>query len=378
VELLVGGAYASSLDADSDGAEGRFYLWTKAEILALAGPSLGERLCQHLGVTTEGNFEEEPGKNVLTRQGEDDDELRQGKRLLLAARAKRPRPFRDDKILLGWNALAVSGLAKGGAILGDEVLLRRARRVIDTLATNLRDGSGRLLRSFLNGPSDIPAFSEDYAALALAYLDLFDATWHPDDLHWAKELATGLIDRFYLPELGAMALASSDSVPLVHRPLSLYDNAVPGATGLALSLFLRLQALTGEARFGETAQAIVERQASAVAENPFGFGQLLCGLYDDSHPAIELIIVGDPADPRTRALVQPARSLYAPNRLTVVFAPGRPPPDLARSLSEGREGVSEPTAFVCRGQSCLLPTTDPQALRACLDDKSIAKLESSR
>jgi uncharacterized protein YyaL (SSP411 family) len=122
----------------------------------------------------------------------------------------------------------------------------------------------------------------------------------------------------------------------------------------------------------------VERQAGAVAENPFGFGQLLCGLYDDSHAAIELIVVGDPADPRTRALVQPARSLYAPNRLTVVFAPGKPPPDLARSLWEGLEGISEPTAFVCRGQTCLLPTTDPQALRASLDDKSIAKLESSR
>ncbi len=374
-ELRVGDAYASSLDADSDGAEGRFYLWTKAEIVALAGPNLGERLCAALGVTAEGNFEEDPGENVLSWHGDskgDDEALRRGKRLLLDARAKRPRPFRDDKVLLGWNALAVSALAKGGAILDDPALIERARRTLDMLETHLRDGSGGLVRSFLNGPSDVPAFSEDYAALALAHLDLFEVAWRSADLARAKELGHALIDRFYLADLGAMALAAADGVPLVHRSLSLYDNAVPGATGLALSLFLRLHALTEEARFAETAKAIVERQAGAVAENPFGFGQLLCGLYDDAHVPVELIVTGDPADPRTRALLQPLRDLYAPNRMTVVFPAGKAPADLARSLWEGKEGFTEPTAFVCRGMTCLPPITDPQKLRSALNDKSIA------
>jgi uncharacterized protein len=370
-ELRVGDAYASSLDADSEGVEGKFYVWTRAEVLAVCGPKLGERMCAALGVTEEGNFEEVPKASVLSHRGGDGPEpaeLREGRRMLLAARGKRARPFRDDKILAGWNALTVSALARGAAILDDAELLRRARRVMNALVSQLRDGSGRWMRSALNGPSGIAAFSEDYAALALAYLDLFEASWDVADLREAAALASALIDRFYLPELGAMALAPSDSVPLVHRPVSLYDNAVPGATGLGLTVLQRLYALTGEARFGEVARELVERHAGAVAENPFGFGQLLCGIHDDAQPPVELVIVGEPADPRTRALIAQARRVYSPQLMTIVYPSGRPTAGIARSLWEGREERAVPTAFVCRGASCLPPITEPaelfEALRA--------------
>jgi uncharacterized protein YyaL (SSP411 family) len=373
-ELCIGGAFASSLDADSDGTEGRFYVWTRTELLEVLGPALGERMCQQLGVGETGNFEEVPGASVLTRprtapgEAEDSEEVREGKRRLLAARAKRTRPFRDDKIIAGWNALAVSALARGSAVLDDAILLGRARRAMEALRAQLRDEAGNWMRSALDGPSGIPAFSEDYAALAVAHLDLFDAAWDPEDLQQARELATILLDRFYLPQLGAMTLVSETAEPLVFRPLSVFDNAIPGATGLGLTAFQRLAALTGDARFERAAKEIVERQSTGVTENPFGFGQLLCGIHDQGLAPLELVIVGDRHLPHTRALLQQARRVFEPTLLTVVYPSGYPLPDLAKSLVEGREHQPEPTAFLCRGASCLPPITDPaklyEALRA--------------
>jgi uncharacterized protein YyaL (SSP411 family) len=363
-ELCIGGAFASSLDADSDGTEGRFYVWTRAEVLEVLGPALGERMCQELGVGETGNFEEVPGASVLTRRrdAEDSAEIREGKQRLMAARAKRTRPFRDDKIIAGWNALAVSALARGSAVLDDAILLGRAHRAMEALRAQLRDEAGNWMRSALDGPSGIPAFSEDYAALAVAHLDLFDAAWDPEDLQQARELAIVLLDRFYAPKLGAMTLVSETAEPLVFRPLSVFDNAIPGGTGLGLMAFQRLAALTGDARFERAAKEIVERQSAGVTENPFGFGQLLCGIHDQGLAPLELVIVGDRHLPHTRALLQQARRVFEPRLLTVVYPSGYPFPDLAKALVEGREHQPEPTAYLCRGASCLPPITDPAKL----------------
>jgi uncharacterized protein YyaL (SSP411 family) len=171
-----------------------------------------------------------------------------------------------------------------------------------------------------------------------------------------------LLDRFYLPELGAMALVSETAEPLVFRPLSMFDNAVPGATGLGLMAFQRLAALTGDTRFERAAKEIVQRQSSGVSENPFGFGQLLCGIHDQALAPLQLVVVGDRHLPPTRALLQQARRVFEPRLLTVVYPSGYPFPDLAKSLVEGREHRPEPTAFLCRGATCLPPITDPAAL----------------
>ncbi len=370
-----GGLYATQ-DADSDGEEGKFFAWTPAEVRAAVGDErLAATLCDALGMTEAGNFE---GANVLTRApprahpGQPprselpEIELRRGIALLFAAREKRVHPFRDEKLLAGWNGLAISALARGALALRDPTLLDRARAAMRFVQARLVDGSGRLHRSWLGALAPIPAFAEDHAFLAIAAVDLYEAGLDPADLAWGRRLADQLLARFWSEDDDAFFVTASDAEPLVHRPLSLYDNAIPSATSAGLEALQRLAALTGEARYREAAEKIVRRHLEAMVENPFGFGRLLCGLDRQLRGELEIVLTGPAADPRTRALHAAIGSVELPNRLVAQLEPGSEPAFLDRSLWEGRLSPSQPTAYVCRRGSCLAPVTDPAALPAAL------------
>jgi uncharacterized protein YyaL (SSP411 family) len=364
-----GGGLYSSQDADSEGHEGKFFVWTPAQVAEVLGDrARAEALCKHLGVTFEGNFEGKTAENVLTRATPSDPALAEGRRLLFEAREKRVHPSRDDKVLAGWNGLAISALARGGALLDEPALLAAARRAADFVRTELTDAKGGLLRSWLGAPGRTAAFAEDHAFLSVAHLDLYDAELRVEDLARARALADALLDRFYSETENVVALAARDAETLVHRPVSLYDNAIPGATSATLEAWQRLAWLTGEARYRDAAAAVVQRHVEAMVANPFGFGNLLCGLNRHLRGPIEVVVVGALADPRTQALLKAVRGVYLPNRALAHVEPGSSPAHLDKGLWEGREQAAVPTVYVCRQHACLAPITDPAALAAALRD----------
>jgi uncharacterized protein YyaL (SSP411 family) len=354
------GGFFSSEDADSEGEEGVFYLWSYAQLIEVLGAGAAE-LARHLGVTREGNFEEGP-MNVLTRATPSDAALERGKRALFEVRSRRPRPFRDEKILAGWNGLAISAFARGAQVLGDPALLRRARAAAVFVEERLTDRTSKLLRTYCGGAGTVGAFADDHAFLSIAHLDLYESEFRPADLARARRLADALLERFFAEGDAALWLSPSDGEALVHRPRSLYDNAIPGATSAALEAWQRLGWITGEARYLEAGKAVVRRHLELSTSNPFGFGNLLCGLDRDLRGPVEVVVAGARGDPRTQALLSEAYKAYLPNRAVVLLEPGVPANGIAEALREGRGQESRPTAYVCRSGACLAPVTDPAAL----------------
>src|SRR5581483_11699205 len=308
---------------------------------------------------------------VLTRRGETEAGIDQGLRALLAAREKRPRPFRDEKILAAWTDLALSALSRGAQILQDDARRTRASALSSFVRAKLMP-DGELRRSFLGEPGRTPAFAEDLALLAVGFLDLYETRFDPSDLQMARDLADALLSECLMEDRGAMAVSSSHGEKLVHRPLSLYDNAIPSATSAGLEALHRLAWLTGEARYRTAAEALVRAQVSAMAQNPFGFGNLLCGLDRHLRGPVEVVIAGEPGNASTRALLEATYRTYLPNRALVAFAPGKPPEGIDRALWEGRQAPPRPTAYVCRGRSCLAPVEDAAALPAALAEAARA------
>ncbi|HUB06957.1 MAG TPA: thioredoxin domain-containing protein [Myxococcales bacterium] len=364
------GGFYSTQDADSEGHEGRFFLWTPGQVEAVVGPERAGALCRHLGITAAGNFEGERGENVLTRATPSTPELEEGRRALWAAREQRPKPFRDEKIIAGWNGLAISAFARAAVAPSEggrnsSELLKVARAAAD-FARDRLTVDGQLRRSWLDGPGSVPAFAGDHAFLAIAHLDLYEVAFQPRDLARARALGDALLDRFFVAGEAAVAVAASDAEPLVHRPIGLYDNAIPGATSAALEAWQRLAWLTGEARYREAAGEVVRRHVDAMVENPFGFGNLLCGLDRHLRGPVEVVVAGALADPRTQALLAAARSVWLPNRALAHVEPGAAAAPLAKELWEGRTNPSAPTCFVCRDGACLAPLTDPADLPAAL------------
>ena len=341
-------------------------MWTPAQVQALVGPAAAPALCAFLGITREGNFEHKP-ESVLSRHGDLTDALANGLRILFAAREHRPRPFRDDKILAAWNGLALSALSRGAQVLGDTSLAARATHLGAFVRERLMP-QGELRRSYLEGPGRVLAFAEDFAALAVGFLDLYETTFEPSDLALSRHLTDVLLDTCYLADKGAMAVSSIHAEKLVHRPLSLYDNAVPSATSAGLEALQRLAWLTGEGRYRAVAEAIVRTHLTAMAQNPFGFGNLLAGLDRHLRGPVEVVIVGAPTAAQTRALISATHRTYLPNRALLCFAPGEPPTGIDPLLWQGREASAVPTAYVCRGAACLAPVTEPAALVSLLTE----------
>jgi uncharacterized protein YyaL (SSP411 family) len=328
------------------------------------GAARAPQLWAFLGVSAQGNFEEQ-GETVLTRNGDPDPAIKEGLQALFRARQARPAPFRDEKILASWNGLALSALARGAQVLGDETLARRAV----ALGAFVRDRlmpDGELRRSFLGEAGRTLAFAEDFAVLAVGFLDLYETAFDPRDLALARSLVDSLVADCFVEANGAMAIASRRGERLVHRPFSLYDNAVPSGTSAGLEALQRLTWLTGEARYREVGEAVVRAQVAAMAQNPFGFGNLLCGLDRHLRGPVEVVVVGALDDARTQALLASVRRTHLPNRMLVAFAPGKVPNGIDRALWEGRDQTPVPTAYVCRKRACLAPIEDPSKLPAAL------------
>ena len=370
------GGFFSSQDADSEGVEGKFFVWSWDELVMLVGPAVAT--C--LGATPEGNWE---GTNVLWRPRAVEDvaaehgvsadelaaEVEDARRLLFEVRERRVKPGTDDKVLTAWNGLAIGAFAEAGRVFGEPSYVQAAARCAGFVLTHLRDERGRLLRSWRNGVAGRPGFADDHAVLASACLTLYETTF---DVRWFEEAATlagELIRLFRDDERGGFFQTGSDAESLVLRPKELYDNATPSGNSVAADVFLRLALLTGDAAHEHAGVSALRLIRDAMAGAPTGFGQSLCALDLYVGPSREVAIIGDPSSAGTRALVAAVTgAAYRPNVVMAVAAPGDERAALAVPLLRDRDAANgSPTAYVCERFACKLPVSDAEGLRAQLD-----------
>ncbi|MEW6489264.1 MAG: thioredoxin domain-containing protein [Thermodesulfobacteriota bacterium] len=380
------GAFYSAEDADSEGVEGKFYVWTRREVLDVLGLDDGELYCRVQGITEEGNFREEAtgeptGTNIphLDRpldawaweRGVDPKafaaRLESARGRLFSRREGRVRPHRDDKVLTAWNGLMISALGRAAWTLDEPRYARAAARAADFVLSRLRP-DGRLLRRFRDGEAAVPAFAEDYAFLARGLLDLYGATFDPARLRQALELARELVQRFGGGSTGALFDTAADAEELVLRPQEVYDGATPSANSVALEVFARLGQLTGDPAWTEHARGIAEAFAGRVAQYPAAFTQFLAGASLLLEPTREVVIAGLPEAPETQGLLSAARAAYAPETALLLAPPGDP---VVAALCPFREHMGpvegRAAAYVCQDFACRAPVSLPEELAKTLE-----------
>ena len=351
------GLFASSLDADTDGVEGATYVWTPADLRDALGEADGAAAALYYGVDEPGNFE---GATILRPQGDPPVNLEDIRARLLAARNLRAQPARDEKAIAAWNGLALAALAEAGERLGRADYADAALACAEALETVMRDGTGRLQRSYRAGRAAVPAFLDDHAAVAHGLLQLHQST---GDERWfvaARDLARDAAVRFRDPA-GGFFYSSDEAERLIARHKDLDDNPTPSGQSLLAHTLLRLARLDGGSDDG--AEQVLRLAAPYLEHSPQGFGQALCTLGLYLAPPIEVAVVGTPGSAR-EALVDVARAGFRPH---TVVAVGDGVAASAITLLEGKTAIGgDPAAYVCERFACQAPVTDPHALAAAL------------
>src|SRR5712692_6383084 len=313
------GGFYSSLDADSEGEEGRFYLWTPQELEEVLGRDEALALGRALDVTDAGNFE---GRSILHLVAPDALDLLDAARdRLMAARAQRVRPHRDEKVIAGWNGLMLRAVADAGRVLDRPDLTTAAKANADFLLSHMRQG-GRMRRSYKDGRAPLAGYLEDQAAVADGLLALYEATFDPRWLDDVRGLVSEMVTAFWDQASGAFFDTAQDQEQLVTRPQDVTDNAIPSGTSLAVDVLLRAGMLLGEPSWVDIARATLERLAPTAAKAPAAFGRLLEALDFHLGRTVELAVIGELADPQTRRLLEVVRERFLPNRLVAVAPPG--------------------------------------------------------
>jgi uncharacterized protein YyaL (SSP411 family) len=363
------GGYYASQDADSEGHEGKFYVWTPAQVEAVLGPERAGAFCQAYAVSAEGNFEQQSVLWDVARAPR--EHFAPERAELLAARARRVPPATDTKRVLGWNALAISGLAYAGSLQGDEALLDEAVALAEFATERMRDAaSARWWRVFAEGRAHVPAFLDDLAALLAALLDLQRAgageRWLAPALAVANEIATRFFDR----DQGDLFLTPSDGETLVHRPRSDHDGATPHSTGLAALGLLRASELCGRGDLRSVAERVLRTHAFVLERAPHGFPTLARAAALAERGLAAAVVIGPANDARTRRLALAARRALAPEEIVLVAERGAALPHIDPSWLAGKEARGErPAAFVCHGTRCSLPVEEPGALMALVESE---------
>ena len=359
------GGFHSSEDADSEGEEGKFYAFTPIEVGAALGATDGPRFCAAYGITEAGNFEH--GTSVLHRfscpaearlEPAEDQALRERLRLW---RDRRERPGKDDKVLAAWNGLALSALARGYQVLGDERFLLAAQACATFLRRELWQ-DGHLRRVWRQGQAHTPGFLEDLAAVAEGLVDLFEADFDPAWLRWAEELAEAMLAGFHDPIDGGFHSTLAGATDLLHRLKPGFDQAVPSPNTLGARALLRLSRHLRREDFRQAAEGTLRCFGLWLGRAPQAFLGLLGVLDTVLRDPLEVAISGEVADPRVGELLQEVRCRHLPGRVVSVSSREDLP------LHRGRQRPSgSPQAFVCRGRVCAAPVGAAAQLAALLE-----------
>ncbi len=357
------GGFASALDADSEGEEGRFYTWSQDEFtvaLRAAGLDAGEveALSEYWGVTAGGNWE---GRSILHVSGAAPPPpqlVERGREALLAARGTRVRPGRDDKQLAAWNGMALRALGVAALVLGDDRFATATDACVRFVREHLLRDEDRLWRTARDGSAHTPAFCEDYAHLADGLLAAYAALGRVADLELAVALMRRAVDDFWDAESGTFFDTSQEHDRIVARPRSLVDGATPSANAVAADVLLRLALLTGEPDHDRRARSVLRAAAPALERHPSQFARMLSAADRALGEPLDAVIAGDPDDPRCIALRRAVAAAYAPDLVIAPLSDART--IAAWPLFEGKVARDRvPTAYVCRGYACDEPTADP-------------------
>ncbi|MEN8143841.1 MAG: thioredoxin domain-containing protein [Gemmatimonadota bacterium] len=386
--LDAGGAFYSAEDADSEGEEGKFYVWTEDELRGCLSGAEFDEVVARFNVAGGGNFRDEAtgqltGANILYLSGEawlpaqdvapDADLVLSGARSrLLAVRSQRVRPHLDDKILTDWNGLMIAALAKAHSALGVESYGLAATRAADFLLSKMRSDEGRLLHRYRAGEAGIPATAEDYAFLIWGLLELYASSVEPRWLRAALELSAELAHGFEDTAGGGVYLTAEDAEPLIVRPKETQDGALPSANSVTYHNLQRLFRLTGDPVHADRAGRLARGLSGFVASAPLGHVHFLAGVELAGSRVRELVVVGEPAAPDTEALLRVARQGFRPRLVWLLKSPGAAGRELEEMAPFTRElelRNGRATAYLCEDFACGLPVQEPDELRERLGSR---------
>jgi uncharacterized protein len=361
------GGFAASLDADSEGEEGKFYVWSEAEIDEALGPVEAPFFKQVYGVSAQGNFE---GQNVLHRLGaigflrpDQEATLTRNRRMLLMARSKRVRPSLDDKMLADWNGLAIAALAQAGAAFRRPEWHFAAVRAFWAVVEKMAEGQV-LAHSYRDGRKSGETALDGYAYMCRAALILHEITADPRYLEKATIWVRRLDEKFWDGVNGGYYFASSDTSDLLVRPKGCYDGPTPNANGVMLEVLARLGALSGDTSYAQRIQATMRTFSDQLEANPLAAPTFWTGI-EYVYATVQIVIVGEETRAETQALVRAVFERSLPNRLLTIVKPGTKLPSKHPASGKGLEG-GKPAAYLCFGTECSSPVTNPQELAARL------------
>jgi uncharacterized protein len=369
------GGFYSTQDADSEGEEGKFFVWSRGEVMRLLGEEAGEIFCRYYDVTDVGNFEhhnilhptvtlEQLAKMFHREVGDVQRLIADAKQKLFMVREGRIKPGRDEKILTNWNGLMLSAFAEAAKVLGNSRYGEIARRNADFLSTKLYR-NGRLLHSFKDGQARFNAYLDDYAFVAAALVDLYEATFARVYLDRAVELTETLLAHFWDEKEGGFYFTSNDHESLISRSKSTFDGAIPSGNSVAVFALLRLSFLTETPRYLEKAEKTLRLFYDAMEQNPFGFSHMLAALAFYLRRPKEIVVLGDPQADAARALLAQIHGEFVPNKTLMCLDIGRG--EQVPSLLAGKTQIDgKVTVYVCHNFTCSLPVTDWNSVKALL------------
>jgi uncharacterized protein len=372
------GGFYSSQDADSEGQEGKFFVWTTAELRTLLGEELTPLIARFFDVSEEGNFE---GHNILHRTIEPAEAARMFKRspeetsasietareLLFYARERRVKPARDEKILAAWNGMMISALAEGYRVLGDDRYLRAAARAVDFVRTRLWDGRA-LRRSFKDGVARFNGYLEDYGLIISALVDLYEASSDRGYLEFARELAAIMLEHFADRENGGFYFTSDDQESLITRGKAAFDGSTPSGNSAAVMALLRLHPFLGDQRYVAEAERTLRLFAPFMEKQPFAFSHMLEAADLFQRGPTEIVIIAESGTTDKFEWLKQLGRIYVPNRAIFVVDPTRPnDAPLPEAAVDKKQIGGRITAYVCRERVCSAPITSFEELAAGLN-----------
>jgi hypothetical protein len=378
------GGFFSAEDADSEGVEGKFYVWEESEIREILEGETADLFIQVMNVEPGGNFKDEvrgrrTGANILHLRSNmpelavsmDRPEPELARRIesarerLFEAREKRVHPHKDDKILTDWNGLMIAALAKGAQVLGEPSYAETADRAVQFIQEHLRRGDKRLLHRYRDGEAGITAHLDDYAFVVWGLVELYEATFEPRYLDMALTWTDEMLMHHWDDDEGGLFFAADDAADLIIRKKEVYDGAVPSGNSVALYNLLRLARLTGRTDLEERAEKIIRSFSEQVSQYPSGYTNFLSAVDFSEGPAYEVVIAGASAAEDTREMVRTLRSRFLPNHVAIFRPTEIEDPAIDRVVDFIRSYKSmdgKATAYVCLAQTCKAPTTDATEL----------------
>jgi len=360
------GGFYSSQDADSEGVEGKFFVWDRAEVVALVGEDRADLVCRYWDISDGGNFE---GRNIphvsldldqAARMFDVEAEevartLADARAKLYAARETRVHPGRDEKMLTSWNGLMISAFARAAEVFGDDGYAKIATSAVDFVEANLRR-EDRMLATCKDGEAKLNGYLDDYAFYAMALLDVFEATQQPDYRTSAAALCDSMLRHFWDAEDGGFFFTSDDHEELIVRSKPAFDGSIPSGSSVATQVLLRLYHHTGEVAYLQRAEGALTLFAEPAANQPFGFANLIAAADFYTRGPREIVTVVDPAEADSDPIVRRIRSTYIPNRTLTLVDPDpsapRPPLLAGKGQIDGQT-----TVYVCHRMTCSPPAT---------------------